>query len=56
MIRSYALILAAVALRFQIPGAIISGIGFTTAYPVIAWACWVPNALVAEWFVRRRPA
>jgi uncharacterized membrane protein len=56
MIRSYALILAAVTLRFQIPGAIISGIGFTTAYPVIAWACWVPNALVAEWFVRRRPA
>lgn len=55
MIRSYALILAAVTLRFQIPGAIIAGIGFTTAYPVIAWACWVPNALIAEWFLRRRP-
>lgn len=56
MIRSYALILAAVTLRFLIPGAIISGIPFATAYPVIAWACWVPNALIAEWFVRRAPA
>lgn len=54
MIRSYALILAAVTLRFQIPLAMISGASFAVAYPIIAWACWVPNAVVAEWWIRHR--
>lgn len=52
-IRSFALIFAAVTLRFQIPLSGVAGIPFPTAYPVIAWACWVPNLLVAEWLVRR---
>ena len=26
----------------------------TVAYPVIAWLCWIPNLLIAEWFVRSR--
>jgi uncharacterized membrane protein len=42
MIRSYALILAANALQ-----------GFLPAYNIIAWSCWVPNLLVAEWIARR---
>lgn len=54
MLRSFALILAAVSLRLQIPSALIAGIAFESAYPVIAWSCWVPNLLVAEWMLRRR--
>jgi hypothetical protein len=26
-----------------------AGIEFAVAYPVIAWLCWVPNVLFAEW-------
>lgn len=53
MIRSFALIFAAVTLRLQIPTSIIAGVAFENAYPVIAWACWIPNLLVAEWLLRR---
>lgn len=52
MIRSYALTLAAVTLRLYIPMSAIAGVSFAVAYPVIAWACWVPNLLIAEWLVR----
>lgn len=51
MIRSYALCLAAVTLRFYIPFSQIAGVPFETAYPAIAWLCWVPNLVVAEWLV-----
>jgi len=54
MIRSYALTLAAVTLRIYLP---VSMFGFdmpySVAYPIISFACWVPNAVVAEWFLRR---
>src|SRR5262249_27630693 len=53
MIRSYALTLAAVTLRIQIPLAIVAWMPFETCYPVIAWSCWVPNLLVAEGILRR---
>jgi uncharacterized membrane protein len=58
MIRSYALTLAAVTLRLYVPGSQMLGIAFESAYPVIAWLCWVPNLLVAEWLIRStsRPA
>jgi uncharacterized membrane protein len=49
MIRSYALTLAAVTLRLYIPAFLISGASFEEAYPLIAWLCWVPNILIAEW-------
>ncbi|MCE9602826.1 MAG: DUF2306 domain-containing protein [Gemmatimonadetes bacterium] len=55
MIRSFALILAGVSLRIQIPVALIAGLAFESAYPVIAWSCWVPNLLIAEWFLARNP-
>jgi hypothetical protein len=51
MIRSYALCLAAVTLRLYIPFSQMAGIPFETAYPAIAWLCWVPNLVVAEWLV-----
>jgi uncharacterized membrane protein len=56
MIRSYALTLAAVTLRLYLPVSQIAGISMTAAYPAIAWLCWVPNLLIAEWFVRSRHA
>jgi hypothetical protein len=52
MIRSYALTFAAVTLRLYIPAGQVAGIAFESAYPVIAWLCWVPNLLVAEWLAR----
>ncbi|MCW5911351.1 MAG: DUF2306 domain-containing protein [Cyclobacteriaceae bacterium] len=53
MIRSYALTFAAVTLRILLPLSQVAGINFYDAYPVIAWASWVPNLLVAEWIVSR---
>jgi uncharacterized membrane protein len=59
MTRNYALTFAAVTLRLWLP-LFIEGFGmaFNTAYPIIAWLCWTPNVLVAEYLVRRvrRPA
>ena len=48
MIRSFALLFAAVTLRIELP--ILIGIfgAFEPAYRVVAWSCWVPNLLVAE--------
>jgi uncharacterized membrane protein len=54
MIRSYALTLAAVTLRLYLPSSQLAGVPFTVAYPAISWLCWVPNLLIAEWFVRSR--
>lgn len=52
MIRSAALTLAAVTLRIELP--ILAGIfGFETGYPIVAWTCWVPNMIAAEFWLRR---
>jgi hypothetical protein len=58
MIRSAALTLAAVTLRIYIPFSMMVlyprfGIEFETAYIAIAWACWLPNLIVAELYLRR---
>lgn len=55
MIRSYALCFAAVTLRLYLP-LFIGGFGmeFYDAYRIIAWLCWVPNILVAEYFIVRK--
>lgn len=54
MIRSYALTLAAVTLRIYLPVSMAGfGLSFLVVYPVISFACWVPNAIVAEWFIMR---
>lgn len=50
MVRNFALTLAAVTLRLWLPGLIISGLEFETAYRAVAWLCWVPNVLLAEVF------
>jgi len=54
MIRSFALTFAAVTLRLYLGlslGAL--QLDFAVAYPYIAWACWVPNLLFAEFYLRR---
>jgi len=48
MVRNFALTFAAVTLRLYLPSAFVAGIAFESAYPVIAWLCWVPNLLIAE--------
>ena len=58
MIRSFALTFAAVTLRVEL-ALFTAGFGwpFEAAYLTVAWFCWVPNLIVAEWFVvERRPA
>jgi|HigsolmetaAR202D_1030399.scaffolds.fasta_scaffold00352_17 hypothetical protein len=56
MLRSYSLTLAAVTLRIYVPLTEMLAIPFEVAYPAIAWLAWVPNLLVAELFLRARPA
>ena len=51
MTRSYALILAAVTLRLYIPF-LEAAFGEYDGYAIVAWLCWVPNLVVAEWLIR----
>lgn len=53
MLRNHALTLAAVSLRIYIPISLAMGWPFQTAYAVIAWSCWVPHLLIAEWWLGR---
>lgn len=56
VVRNFALTFAAVTLRLLLPASGLSGIPFATAYPIIAWLCWIPNLLFAEWaFARKIP-
>ena len=54
IVRNFALTLAAVTLRILLPVSGMSGIPFALAYPAIAWLCWIPNLLLAEWAVVRK--
>lgn len=54
MIRSFALTLAAVALRIYLPISMAVGIPYRDAYQAISWFCWVPNLVIAEWLVLGR--
>lgn len=49
MVRNFSLTLAAVTLRIYLPLSMALGIEFATAYPIVAWLCWVPNIVLAEW-------
>ena len=50
MVRNVSLTFAAVTLRFYLPASMAAGIEFSAAYPIIAWLCWVPNLIFAEWW------
>jgi len=56
MVRSYAMTSAAITLRMYLPVMLVSGVPLATAYPLVAWMCWIPNLVFAEWLVRRRSA
>jgi uncharacterized membrane protein len=53
MVRNFALSFAAVMLRLYVPAAAVAGAAFAPSYALIAWLCWVPNLLFAEWLWRR---
>jgi uncharacterized membrane protein len=54
MLRSFALTAAAITLRIYLGASMAADIDEELSYPVIAWLCWVPNAFVAEWYLRRQ--
>lgn len=56
IMRSMALTFAAITLRILMPSFLIGGIPFDTAYPIIAWACWVPNLMLNELVFRYNPS
>ncbi|RBW43031.1 DUF2306 domain-containing protein [Loktanella sp. D2R18] len=51
MIRSGALTFAAVTLRLYLGIGFATGGDFDEVYQLVAWACWVPNLIVAEWWL-----
>jgi len=53
MVRNYALTLAAVTLRNELPLMLVARVQLSDAYMIVSWLCWVPNLLVAEWLLRR---
>jgi uncharacterized membrane protein len=56
MIRSYALTAAAITLRIYLPICLVSGVPYAKCYPLIAWLCWIPNWIFAEWLISRSSA
>ncbi len=55
MVRSVALTLAAVTLRLHLGAGGALGAEFDDVYPAVAWLCWVPNLVVAQWWLARHP-
>ena len=53
MVRNFALTLAAVTLRLWLPGMVISGVSMDVAYPIVAWLCWLPNVIIAEFLFNK---
>lgn len=51
IIRSAALTFAAVTLRLYFPF-LAMGFDLDTGYKIVAWLCWVPNLLLAEYLIR----
>lgn len=55
MLRSFALTAAAITLRVYLGASMAAGIDDAALLPLIAWLCWVPNLLAAQWYLRCRP-
>ena len=54
MTRNFALTFAAVTLRLEVPLLVaVYGASFNAAYQTVAWLAWVPNLLIAEWWLLR---
>lgn len=55
MVRSFALTFAAVTLRLELAPIMAAGMDYVDAIRILAWLAWVPNLLVAEfWLWHRR--
>ncbi len=55
MTRSYALTLSALALRtYALFLPLVIHLPAKDMYALIAWLSWVPNLLLAEWFIRKK--
>lgn len=54
-IRSFALTFSAVTIRLQLGTGFAAGQRFEDFYWILSWTCWIPNLMVAEWLIRRRP-
>ncbi len=51
MLRSFALIFAAVTLRLYLGLFFAAGYAFPEFYPLLAWISWIPNLLIVEWVI-----
>lgn len=54
MLRTAAFCFAAVTLRLIMPFLMAGGMTITETYSVTAWASWIPNLILVEWWLRRR--
>jgi uncharacterized membrane protein len=56
MIRNYSLTFAAVTLRvWLLLFILLAGIeNYITSYTIISWLCWIPNLLIAEFYLKKR--
>ncbi|MFV2001797.1 MAG: DUF2306 domain-containing protein, partial [Paracoccaceae bacterium] len=55
MLRSYALTFAAVTLRLELPLFFVLGaMDYAQASNYVAWLGWLPNLVIAEFYIRRR--
>jgi len=53
MVRNFALTFAGVTLRLWLMASFMAGIPFEESYLYIAWLCWVPNLVFAQWRITR---
>jgi len=53
MIRSFALTASALTLRLYLALYVTLGYDYHEVSHVLAWACWVPNLIFAEWLISR---
>jgi uncharacterized membrane protein len=54
MIRNFSLACAAITLRVGLGLCFAAGLAFEDFYVWLAWVSWIPNALFAEFIIRRR--
>ena len=55
MIRNYSLTFAAVTLRvWLLVFILVAGVeNYITSYIIISWLCWIPNLLIAEYYLKK---
>ena len=55
MIRNYSLTFAAVTLRiWLLLFILVAGVeNYVTSYTIISWLCWIPNLLIAEFYLKK---